>query len=999
MDSTVTTGLGIRNGELIIDTSLDPLDWVEFRLQAHRMLDDMLSFTENIRERPVWQRIPDEVRSRFRGELPGAPSSLAEVHDEFMQSIVPFTACNAHPGFMGWVQGGGTPVGMLAEMLAAGLNANVGGRDQIPVEVERQIVDWMRTLFGFPAGASGLFVTGTSMASFIGVVVARNTRLGTGVRSQGVAQHGPELSAYASVTSHGSIARAMDFSGLGSGALRLVAVDHRQRMDLEALARAVASDRAAGLTPFLVAGTAGTVDTGAIDDLSGIADFCAREGLWFHVDGAYGALAMLSPELAPRLAGIERADSLAFDFHKWAQVQYDAGFILIRDSERHRQAFASSGAYMHREERGMSAGSPWPCDLGPDLSRGFRALKIWVTLKVYGADALGATIRRTCELARYLEGYILTAPELELMAPIELNVVCFRYRLGSESDTTTSERCNELNREIVVELQEAGAVAPSTTMIGGKVVIRAAIVNHRTSCADVEALFRAVLKTGRRLEEALHSRGQAAKHHQPWYSWDARVRELDSQLSLVGDLHASAEVALRYERGTLLSNMGRNKEAQVDCLRVLILQPAHKSNLISLGRILVANCRLKAAQLVYAEAVKYYQDDIVCRVNLGAVLLERNRYGEARDQYEAALHIDPEFPQAHGGMYYALAKLGGMKDAELHQRKAFGQLNLIPKPYRGASEPVPVLLLVSSTGGNTPIEKLLDDRVFQTYIVVADFYDRKKPLPKHRLIVNGIGDVDVAKGALDAAKMLVGLTSAPVLNGPSAIQATSRCENASRMADLPGVIAPATRMFSHDLLSGPDGANAIARNGFTYPLLLRAPCFHMGQHFVRVESEDALTAAASELPGEEVLAIEYLDARGLDGCARKYRVMVVDGQLYPLHLAISQDWKIHYFSADMVDRPDHRAEDAGFLADMPGALGEKAMAALELIRIALDLDYGGIDFGLSARGDVLLFEANATMIVQHPDEGKQWDYRRPAVERIHNAVSRMLLTRAGVACA
>ena len=457
------------------------------------MLDDMVDYVEKIRERPVWQPIPREVRARFESGVPVAPASLAQAHREFMESILPYAVGNAHPGFMGWVHGGGTPVGMLAEMLAAGLNANLGGRDQIPVEVERQVARWMRAIFGFPESATGIFVTGTSMANFIGVVVARDARLGAEVRRRGVADAAAKLTAYASSEAHGSIGRAMDLAGLGSGALRSIPADARHRIDLRALRKAIAEDRAAGFTPFFVAGTAGTVDTGAVDDLAGLAELCREQKLWFHVDGAYGALAMLAPELAPRLTGMERADSLAFDFHKWGQAPYDAGFILVRDGELHRRAFASPTSYLRRETRGLAAGSPWPCDFGPDLSRGFRALKVWMTLKVYGTAAMGAAIARTCRLARSLEARIAATPELELMAPVELNIVCFRYR---------AEDADRVNRQIAIELQESGAVAPSTTTIGGHVAIRAAIVNHRTGRAELDALIDGTLAFGRGLRGA-----------------------------------------------------------------------------------------------------------------------------------------------------------------------------------------------------------------------------------------------------------------------------------------------------------------------------------------------------------------------------------------------------------------------------------------------------------------------------------------------------------------
>lgn len=468
--------------------TLDPADWNEFRAQGHRMLDDMFDYLEHIRERPVWQPTPSQVRASLRESLPQQVGDLEAAHQVFMRDILPFAIGNAHPGFMGWVHGGGTPVGMLAEMLAAGLNANLGGRDQMPVEVERQILQWMRELFQFPESSSGLFVTGTSQANLIGLLVARDAALGEEVRRHGVAADTRRPVAYASAGAHGSVAQAMDIAGLGSDALRLVPVDDLYRMDTAALAQMIATDREAGFMPFCVVGTAGTVDTGAIDDLSALAAIARQEKLWLHVDGAFGALGMLAPDIAPRLRGIEQADSIAFDFHKWGQVPYDAGFILVRDGALHQAAFASPAAYLKREARGMAAGSPWPCDFGPDLSRGFRALKTWFTLKVYGAEQLGRSISHTCEVARHLAQRIEASPELELLAPVALNIVCFRYRCAD---------ADRVNADIVVRLQESGIAAPSSTTIGGMFAIRAAIVNHRTGEADVDALLRATLEFGR----------------------------------------------------------------------------------------------------------------------------------------------------------------------------------------------------------------------------------------------------------------------------------------------------------------------------------------------------------------------------------------------------------------------------------------------------------------------------------------------------------------------
>ncbi len=972
------------------------------------MLDDMLDYTAGIRQQPVWQVIPPEVRSQFRQKLPTQPTPLDRVHQEFMTSILPYTARNGHPGFMGWVQGGGTPVGMLAEMLAAALNANLGGRDQIPLEVERQVTDWMRTLFGFPAGATGLFLTGTSMANFIAVKVARDATLGCEARRKGISQPTQNLVAYASAAVHGCIARALDLAGLGSDSLRMIPVDPMQRMNLEALEAAVARDRAAGLTPFLVVGTAGTVDTGAIDDLDGIAAICVSEQLWFHVDGACGALAMLAPDLAPRLKGIERADSLAFDFHKWAQVPYDAGFILVRDGALHQAAFAASNAYLARSDRGMSAGSPWPCDFGPDLSRGFRALKTWATFKVYGAEAIGAVISHTCKLARYLESRIADTPELELMAPVELNVVCFRYRSGSSPNSSTvssqPDSLATLNRQIVITLQEAGAVAPSTTTIANRLVIRAAIVNHRTTQAEIDTLVQAVLDAGRALTRKESENTYSAEKWQPWSERTAKLEQIDAKLASGETLEKHTEIALRYARAMLLSQLHRTLEARTEHLKVVALDPTHRRNLNALGLLLAASGHRKAALISLAQAVKHHPDSATSRVNFGGVLLEERDAAApaaAREQFEAALRIDPNLPQAHAGMYYALTRLGETEAAKHHQRLGFNRKNFFTNIYRGDAPPVPVLLLVSSTGGNTPIEKLIDDTVFQTYVVVTDFYDQSNPLPAHNLVINGIGDVDVSREALVAAQALIARSPAPMLNAPLAVMATSRLENAARLREIPGVVTPVTQLFSFAELAQPDGHQALLCNGFTFPLLLRAPGFHMGEFFFKVDAPEDLAHALAQFPGAgrsetQLLAIEYLDARGADGYCRKYRVMMVDGALYPLHLAISPQWKIHYFSSDMADKPDHRAEETQFLADMPRVLAPKAMKSLTMLQKSLGLDYAGIDFGLGPNGEILLFEANATMVVQHPDDAELWNYRRSAVSRILAAVHRMFLKCAGV---
>ncbi|MFZ6752598.1 pyridoxal phosphate-dependent decarboxylase family protein [Undibacterium sp. Dicai25W] len=476
--------------------SLDPEDWSAFRQQSHRMLDDMLDFVEHLRERPVWQPIPQTSRAKFQVTLPQQGQSLESAHETFMQDILPYGPGNSHPGFMGWVQGGGTPVGMLADMLAAGLNANVGGRDQMPVEVERQIVRWMRELFVFPETASGVFVTGTSMANLMAVLVARTVALGKSVRQQGLREFAMQLTAYTSVEAHGCVAQAMDLAGFGTAALRRIPSNDLFEMDTQALEAAIEADRAAGFQPFFIAGTAGSVDVGAVDPLNKIADIAARQNCWFHVDGAFGALGMMSPKVAPLLQGIQRADSIAFDFHKWGQVQYDAGFLLVRDAAQHMDAFAAPVAYLRRESRGLAGGSPWPCDFGPDLSRGFRALKTWFTLQVYGTEKLGNIISQTCDLAQYLVQQISQHSSLELVAPVALNVVCFRY-LGETKYNSSQRNLDDLNRDIVADLHESGIAVPSTTTVRGQLAIRVAIVNHRTHRGDLDAMLNAVIAVGK----------------------------------------------------------------------------------------------------------------------------------------------------------------------------------------------------------------------------------------------------------------------------------------------------------------------------------------------------------------------------------------------------------------------------------------------------------------------------------------------------------------------
>jgi aromatic-L-amino-acid/L-tryptophan decarboxylase len=469
--------------------SLDPPDWNEFRLASHAALDRMIEDLRSIRTRPVWQAAPKDVLARLNTPLPTTPRGIAEVIGEFDQLIKPYATGNRHPAFMGWVHGAGTPAGMVAEMLAAGVNMNCGGRNHAGIEIEKQITCWMKQAFGFPDRATGLFVTGTSMANFLALTVARNAALGQDVRAKGLAGT-PQLCAYASNAVHGCITRAMQMSGIGSDFLRLVPSDETGAMRIDVLQSLIGQDRTRGIKPFLVVGTAGSVDIGAVDPLNRIADVASANRLWFHVDGAFGALAVLSSKLRPLVAGIERADSIGFDFHKWAHVPYDAGYLLVKNGEAHKRAFAAANAYLARAETGLAAGDVWPCDLGPDLSRGFRALKVWFTLQLFGADALARCMEQNCRAAGYLEQRLRASGTFGLAAPVKLNIVCF---------TVNSNDPGPDNRRLVESLHVSGRAAPSITLLNGKPVIRCAIVNHRTTLADIDHFIDDLADTAHKL--------------------------------------------------------------------------------------------------------------------------------------------------------------------------------------------------------------------------------------------------------------------------------------------------------------------------------------------------------------------------------------------------------------------------------------------------------------------------------------------------------------------
>lgn len=478
-----------------------PADWDELRQLAHRMVDDLFSHLQTLRHQPAWQPIPPEVRRGFQEPLPAQGIGADAVYGQFLTDILPYTNGNRHPRFWGWVQGQGTPLGMLADMLAAGINANVAGFDQAPVLVEEQCHAWLAELLGMRKGTSGLFVSSGTMANVQALAVARFAKArelaGLDVRSEGL-RSGPPLLFYGSSETHGWAKRAADVLGLGTDAYRTVGVDRDYRMRLDELEERIAADRAVGAVPFCVIGTAGTVNTGATDDLSALAKLCQREKLWFHVDGAFGAFARLSPKLAHQVAGMEHADSLACDPHKWMSVNYECGVVLVRDAEVHRAAFSNAAAYLAPATRGTVAGGLTFADKGIDLSRAFRALKVWMMTKAQGVDAFRQVVENNVEQAAYLAELISRDPELELLAPVPLNLVCFRY----VRDGLQGETLDAVNREILLRLQESGLAVPSGTVLDGRYAIRVANCNHRSRREDFDLLAKAVVNIGREVAGA-----------------------------------------------------------------------------------------------------------------------------------------------------------------------------------------------------------------------------------------------------------------------------------------------------------------------------------------------------------------------------------------------------------------------------------------------------------------------------------------------------------------
>jgi glutamate/tyrosine decarboxylase-like PLP-dependent enzyme len=475
---------------------LDP-DWERLRGALHRMSDEVVAGMRGARELAAWQRVPPEVAARLRAPFAAEGVGLTAALDAALADVVPYPTGNNHPRFWGWVMGSGVPAGVVGAMLASAINANNWGGDQGAAHVELAVIEWLRGLTGLPAGSSGLLLSGGSMANLAGLTIARNARLPV-VREQGLIAFGKQPVVYASSETHSSVRKAVELLGLGTAGLRLIPVRDDFTIDLQALAAAIAADRAAGRAPFCVVGNASTVNTGAVDPLPALAALCAKEGLWFHVDAAIGGVAMVEPGYARLLAGIERADSVGLDMHKWLYMPYECAAVLCRHPEAQRASYAVTAPYLAKE--GASAGGPFVfSEHGIQLSRGDRGLKVWLALRAHGTAPFAAAIAENLAQARHLTARVDAEPRLERLAPAPTNVVVFRFVGGAGGKRLDDAVLDDLNRRIVVALQERRIALPSFTTVRGRSAVRCAITNHRSTRADFDALVAAVLALGEEL--------------------------------------------------------------------------------------------------------------------------------------------------------------------------------------------------------------------------------------------------------------------------------------------------------------------------------------------------------------------------------------------------------------------------------------------------------------------------------------------------------------------
>lgn len=478
------------------DDSLDPVNWESFRQTAHRVVDRMIDHLSTLRDQPAWQAMPTSIRESFKIPLPVDGMGDDAALEEFFRRVLPYSNGNQHPRFWGFVQGTGLPIASLADFMASMMNAHLAGFDQAPTLVEEEVIRWLAELLGFPSTTRGLLTSGGTMAGLMALATARYAHAGFDIRRQGLAPaiH-PAMRIYASNQTHHWLIKAVEVLGLGRESIHWIDVDENYQIHVDQVEQAIEQDRANGEHPLIIIGNAGTVQTGAIDPLDSLADVARRQHVWLHVDGAFGALARLSSKLAPQLQGIQRADSVAFDLHKWLYIPFESACLLVREGHLQTDAFVWKTPYLANAERGVAAGGTPLADRGIELTRSFKALKVWLTLLSLGTKRLASAIETNVAQAQALARQIDEHPQLERMAPAPLNVVCFRFIVPGQQD----EWIDRVNEEILYRIQESGWAIPSSTRINKRYVLRVAIVNHRTQSTDLVQLVDTVVRHGQQI--------------------------------------------------------------------------------------------------------------------------------------------------------------------------------------------------------------------------------------------------------------------------------------------------------------------------------------------------------------------------------------------------------------------------------------------------------------------------------------------------------------------
>jgi aromatic-L-amino-acid decarboxylase len=468
----------------------------EIRALGHQVVEIIVRHLTELPGRPVFRPVPLDVQQHFlEGSLPEDGLPAADVLAEFEERVEPYPFGNGHPGFFGWVNSPPAVIGVFAEALAAAMNPSCAGGNHAAVYVEHQLINWFRALYGFPAQSMGLLVSGGSMASLTALAVARHVKASVDVRAAGLQGAHPRLTVYKTREGHACIQKAIELLGLGSDSIRVVDHDPQLRMVPSSLNAAIAADRANGAIPMAVIASAGTVNTGAIDPISEVADVCQQHGVWLHVDGAYGGPAILSDRYRDELRALARCDSLALDPHKWLYVPVDAGFVLIRDGDAMRSAFSLVPPYLRTDgSRAGVGGPPWFSEYGFEQTRSFRALKVWMAVKHLGLSGYRSAIEHDLSLSDRLADRVRRSPDLELFGARSLSIVCFRYvppALPSNNATL-----NEINQAILERLQLGGQTFLSSTVIDGTFWLRACVVNHRATDADVDRVTDLVAALG-----------------------------------------------------------------------------------------------------------------------------------------------------------------------------------------------------------------------------------------------------------------------------------------------------------------------------------------------------------------------------------------------------------------------------------------------------------------------------------------------------------------------